>query len=235
MNPDTVFDFKDNKVIIMNDKKTLIIVTGGPGTGKSFTASRIAEEFPSLCVLSYDKIKEKDWDLFGFDNAADKARINAFSLEEFYLTLQKMMWEGSDILIEYPFSHRHRDRLWELIHRYDYQAVTVLLEADWKVVYDRFSGRSSKPARHPGHQTNHYHIEELAPSADKRASGHAGQVLPDAVPSFREFMDDINAKIYDIRLGETIRLNVTDFSTVSYPDLFHRIRAITTSGGTDGR
>ena len=64
-------------------QKTLIIVTGGPGTGKSYAAARIQHRFQDLVPLSYDSIKEKEWDRFGFDNAEQKARLNRFCLEEF--------------------------------------------------------------------------------------------------------------------------------------------------------
>ena len=202
----------------MSGNKNLLIVTGGPGTGKSTIAAHLAASFPWFTALSYDEIKEKEWDRFGFDNAEEKARLNAFSLEEFYLCLQKLMWEGKDILIEYPFNHRHRDRLWQLTHTYGYNCVTVLLEADWRVIYDRFARRAGQhsaagkraegpgAARHPGHQTNHYHIEENALSTAPSC---------DAVPSFEVFLDDVNAKIYDIRLGHTVRVDVTDFGAVS--------------------
>ena len=42
----------------------MIIVTGGPGTGKSYGAAKIEEEFEGLKKLSYDEIKEKNWDIF---------------------------------------------------------------------------------------------------------------------------------------------------------------------------
>ena len=38
--------------------------------------------------ISYDEIKEKNWDRFGFDNNRQKDRVNAWGLEEFYLTIQ---------------------------------------------------------------------------------------------------------------------------------------------------
>ena len=37
----------------------MIIVTGGPGTGKSYTAAKIEEMTEGLTKLSYDAVKEK--------------------------------------------------------------------------------------------------------------------------------------------------------------------------------
>lgn len=47
-----------------------------------------------IVKISYDEIKEKNWDIFGFDNEKQKDRLNWWSLEEFYLTIQKRMWEN---------------------------------------------------------------------------------------------------------------------------------------------
>lgn len=203
----------------LQQKKTLIIVTGGPGTGKSYAAKQLKEEIEDLDILSYDSVKEKEWDRFGFDNAAQKKRLNQFCLEEFYLTLQKMMWEGRTILIEYPFNHRHKDALAALIDQYQYQAITVYLYGDWPVIYKRGLNRDKQDNRHPGHLTNTYHIEQAVSPED---------IIPDAVLTYEQFRSDIDRKIYDIRLGATIPVDVTDFRKVNFQELFAKIHEIDT-------
>ena len=56
------------------NKRTLLIFTGGPGTGKSGTARRFLEYLGNedIVKISYDEIKEKNWDIFGFDNEKQK-------------------------------------------------------------------------------------------------------------------------------------------------------------------
>lgn len=198
----------------LQSEKTLVIVTGGPGTGKSYAARQIRDCFPELEVLSYDAIKEKEWDHFGFDNADQKARLNRFCLEEFYLTLQKMMWEKKSILIEYPFNFSHRDQLQFLITEYDYKSITVYLYGDWRVIYDRGISRDKNEPRHPGHLTNCYHIENYTGSED---------IVTDAMLSYEQFRADIDRKNYDIRLGTTIPVDVTDFTKVDFPDILIKI------------
>ncbi len=201
----------------LRHKDTVIIVTGGPGTGKSYAARRIQEAFPELTLLSYDVIKEQVWDRFGFDNAQQKDRVNRFSLEEFYLTFQKMMWQQKSILIEYPFNQRHKDQLCDLIAASGYHAVTLLLYGDWKIIYERGLTRNQTDQRHPGHLTNTYHKES-------RIS--AEHLIPDAVPSYEEFRADIDRKNYDIQIGETIRVDVTDFSRVDFEKITGQIATI---------
>lgn len=209
----------------LKNKHTVIIVTGGPGTGKSYAANQICENIQGLDALSYDKIKEIEWDRFGFDNAKQKDRLNWFSLEEFYLTLQKMMWEEKTILIEYPFYQRHRDQLAALIEQYQYTAITILLYGDWKVIYERGLNRDKdkENTRHPGHLTNTYHIEKAVSPED---------IIPDAMLTYEEFRADIDRKNYDIQLGTTIPVDVTDFSKVHFEDVFAKIAEIDAQSGS---
>ena len=62
----------------LENPRSIIIVTGGPGTGKSYAAARIRENICGLKVLSYDEIKEKNRDIFGFANKAQKEAVIIF-------------------------------------------------------------------------------------------------------------------------------------------------------------
>lgn len=195
-------------------KNTIIIITGGPGTGKSYAAERIYKAFPQLELLSYDEIKEKEWDRFGFDNMEQKDRVNRFALEEFYLTLQNMMRHKKSILIEYPFHQQHRKQLAEFIDAYNYHAITLLLYGDWKTIYGRGLTRNKTDNRHPGHLTSSYHREtDMSPQ----------NIIPDALLTYEEFRSDIDRKNYDIRLGTTLSLDVTDFSKTDFEKVFRQI------------
>lgn len=199
------------------DKRTIIIFTGGPGTGKSGTAKRFLDYLGDGRIekISYDEIKEKNWDRFGFDNNRQKARLNAWGLEEFYLTIQKSMWENKTILIEYPFYQRHKPKLKELINESHYSAATVFLYTDMQTVYRRGISRDQSSDRHPGHLLESYHIETYEPKM-------LNSVLRVAL-SYEEFTVGMAEKDYDISLGLRIPVDVTDFSTVNYQDIYHRI------------
>ncbi len=201
------------------NKRTLLIFTGGPGTGKSGTARRFLEYLGNedIVKISYDEIKEKNWDIFGFDNEKQKDRLNWWSLEEFYLTIQKRMWENRTILIEYPFYQRHKPKLEELIQESGYDAVTVYLYTDLETVYQRGARRDEEDDRHPGHLLTCYHKETFKPEMLHSVSRIA--------PGFEEFTAAIAHKQYNIDLGLDIPVDVTDFSTISYEDIYQKILA----------
>lgn len=199
------------------DPRTLIIFTGGPGTGKSGTAQRFLSylENDEIVKISYDAIKEKNWDEFGFDNEAQKDRLNWWSLEEFYLTIQKRMWEDKTILIEYPFYQRHKPKLQELLDEYSYSAVTICLYTDLDTVYRRGANRDEDDGRHPGHLLSSYHKETYTPEMLRSVTR--------IKPSFEEFAAGIAHKEYDIALGLDMQIDVTDFSLISYEEIYRRI------------
>lgn len=199
--------------------RTLIIFTGGPGTGKSGTAERFLDYLgdDEIQKISYDAIKEKNWDIFGFDNLQQKDRLNWWCLEEFYLTIQKKMWENRTILIEYPFYQRHKPKLEELIDASGYAAVTIYLYTDMETVYQRGVLRDHGEGRHPGHLLNTYHLETYTPEQLDSVSRIA--------PTYEEFVSGISKKEYNVALGLVIPIDVTDFANVDYEDIYRQIVA----------
>lgn len=202
---------------VFEDPRTILIVTGGPGTGKSSMAKGFLDysENDDIVSVSYDFFKEKEWDTFGFDNEVQKKRVNEFALEEFYLTLQKLMWEGRTILAEYPFYQYHRPKLKALIEESAYSAVTLYLYTDLLTAYERGIRRDGEGGRHPGHLLHRYHPgsfrPELLQSRDKKEL------------TFEEFKESIRDRDYDIALGRRIEVDVTDFSRVSFENVYQRI------------
>ncbi len=200
---------------IITEKKTIIIVTGGPGTGKSGTASRLLSRLGgSIVRVGYDEIKEKNWDAFGFDDATQKDQLNAWSLEELYLTLRKYMYEEETILTEYPYYQRHKPRLAELIDRYGYFAVTIYLYTDRDTVYQRAVKRDMTESRHPGHFLTSYHRDD--PDIEERLKQYRE-------PEEDVFFAAIRGKEYNICLGTDIPVDVTDFSKIPYSSIIEQI------------
>ena len=56
-------------------KKTLVLLAGYPGTGKSYLMRQIQEAYPTFQILSPDAYKEEMWDRYGFDTMEEKKPI----------------------------------------------------------------------------------------------------------------------------------------------------------------
>lgn len=192
--------------------KILIIVTGCPGSGKSTFAAQLSRRYPQLTAVSYDGVKEEFFDRYGFDNAKEKDELNARSLQEFYCRLDRLMNGGTPLLIEYPFCRKHRPALEQLLLRHGYHGVTILLTGDMQVLYQRGMERDHAAGRHPGHLLNTY---------------HKGMPLPPVLAAesmeFPQFLDQCREKDYNIALGETISVDVTDLQHPNYAPVFTRL------------
>jgi len=177
----------------------LLIVTGYPGSGKSHFAGSLLRAFPDLRSMSFDALKEVWWDRKGFDDADEKRALNDRCLEAFWRQLDEAMRGGEDILIEYPFCRKHVAALTRLIDQNGYRPVTVVLAGDPEALYNRFERRdAAAPDRHPGHLCDTYHKDGLQ--------------VPKKRQTLEEYARECRDKDYFINLGDTLTLDMTDFS-----------------------
>ena len=188
----------------LKQKKTIIIITGCPGSGKSRWADRIKKNIADIKLLSYDDIKEKNWDRFGFENAIDKDLLNKKSLDEFYQALDEEMKIGGPILIEYPFYERHRNSIIDLIEKYSYYPITLYLTGDLEIIYFRSLQRDSSGTRHSGHLLNSYNKNSstiFSPESETKLS-------------LEDFKKMCREKNYNIQIGKTFTLDVSNLSFI---------------------
>ena len=135
--------------------------------------------------------------------------------------MRRAMRNGESILLEYPFYQYHRPRLFELAKEYGYNVITVYLYGDSRVVYERSIHRDQGGKRHPAHLTDCYHKEDVRQDAPAAI---------DAVPDYEAFLKWLKERNYDIRLGYTITVNVTDFTKIDYGKIMDEITAHTGPG-----
>ena len=193
--------------------KTLVIVTGCPGSGKSSFAQRLSRAFPESRLYSYDRLKERYFDRCGFDNEEEKTRLNEQSLQEFYRILDREMAAGEPLIIEYPFCKKHESTLRDLTERHGYRAVTLLLTGELPVLYQRGVQRDQGAGRHPGHLLRRYHKGQPWP---------AGDLEP--VMDYASFAASCAEKDYNICVGKTLRVDVTDMDAVDTEALWKAVR-----------
>lgn len=193
-------------------KETIIIISGGPGTGKSRTAESLKKllKEDKIISLSYDDLKEAAWDDRGFDNEAEKKERNNEALLAFYDKIGEHMGKGDTLMIEYPFYQYHKGPLEELVERFNYDAITVYLYTDTKTAYERGIKRDGGN-RHPGHLLNHYHKETYHKGDEPLADRH--------FLTYEQFLDFIDGRDYNVSIGRTIAVDVTDFSKFSIEDI----------------
>lgn len=197
-------------------KQMLILLAGYPGTGKSYLANMLIERFPELQILSPDDVKEEYWDRYGFHDLKEKEELIKLSWQEYYKRMEDAFAKHKSLISDYPFSHKQRDQLESISSRHYCQVVTIRLVGDIGVLYERLRKRDLDNSRHLGHIVCCY--QKGMPIAHEDA---------DNLLTYEEFYRRCTERGYgEFALGETIELDVTDFSKVDYEAVFQRIKEI---------
>lgn len=194
-------------------KKSLILLAGYPGTGKTYLANLIIDHLPNVVLLSPDKFKEKNWDLSGFDTLAEKEVLIQKSWQEYYQAMEKAFKDQRSAISDYPFSDKQKDTLQRLCKIYDYQIITIRLTADLPVLFERQKQRDLMEDRHLGHIVKQYHKDNDVCNEEA-----------DNLLSYDEFIRRCTTRGYQyFSLGTLFEVDVTDFSQVDYSILLKEI------------
>ncbi|BDR61174.1 AAA family ATPase [Lactobacillus xylocopicola] len=197
-------------------KKTLLLLAGCPGTGKSYLGKLICKAIPDFFnETSIDFFKEKLYDEQGFNNIEEKKQLDDQAYSLFYQSIETLMEKGKSIISDYPFSYRQHDSLQRLANQYAFQVITITLTCDPDVLYQRQRQRDLDPDRHLGFIMNHFHQGDTLPDRTKM----------DIQKTKAEFEKFNKIRDYEnFSLGKTIFLNVSDFRKVEYDEVIVKVK-----------
>lgn len=194
--------------------KTIILLAGYPGTGKTYLGERIIEKQHSFMIVSQDDIKEYLFDKDGFNNAKEKQELIAKARKLYYENLEEKMKEGEMIITDYPFSDIQKPIFESLASKYSYQVITIRLVGDLDIIFKRRIARDLKTDRHLGHIVSCYHKGDELIDRSK-----ASELI-----TYDDFIKVCETKKYgEFELGHLIEVDMSDFSKVNYEELVSRV------------
>jgi len=118
----------------------LIVVSGLPGTGKSFFSRRLAERVP-LLVLESDALRKA---LFSLPSHSAGESLQLF--RTIHLLIEELLKDGISLVLDATnLSERFRERLYSIADRTNARLVMVLVEAPPEVVRQRLEDRAGDP------------------------------------------------------------------------------------------
>ena len=199
----------------MNMKKTLILLAGYPGTGKTYLSQLIQKKIGTFQEVSPDAIKERNWDIFGFDTLEEKESLIQLSWKEYYLEMEEWFKRSKNVVSDYPFSYKQHDQILKLINDYQYQVITVRLISDLNVLFERQKKRDLDATRHIGHIVLKYH------KGMKLENHNQADNLLTKEEFFHRCLD---RGYQSFSLGKLYEADVTDFSKVDYSTLLNNIK-----------
>lgn len=192
----------------------LIIVAGMPATGKSTVAAALAEVFP-YPILEKDNIKEVLFDTVGFENYPQKQKLDVAANGVLLHVLELMMKANASAIVVNNFDTESARELCKLMETYQPRSVTVFLNGDAQVLYERYVLRDNLHKRHLGHILQEHYPPHEGDSLDYTMTREEFDEK-----FFKRGMDQFRCP------GERIDLDMTDFGAVCVADVAEKIRAL---------
>ncbi len=161
---------------LMNRKKeksNILILQGGPATGKTTLGKRIAKEF-QFPYFSKDNIKELIFDFIGLpttpallnDNSIqnnsydeNEGKLSGMKMDEASVAILFQLIEAhiqvqKSCIIDGTFDEFHSSTFKKLKSKYFFFPIQIYCYADLDVLSQRYKKRAETRERHPGHFDN---------------------------------------------------------------------------------
>ena len=134
----------------------IIIHAVMPATGNSTLAAKLQEKF-GYPILEKDYIKEGLFDTLGFSCYAEKRALDVAANEVLLRWMGAMIEAGQSMIIDNNFDQQSAAKLKKLLQEHPCKCVTVFMNGDPQVLYERYVQRDSQGLRHLGHaMQTHY-------------------------------------------------------------------------------
>jgi predicted kinase len=122
-------------------KPAFIVVSGLPGTGKSYFCSKLAERLPFV-ILESDALRKT---LFPSPTYSPLESARLF--QAIHHLIESLLRRGISLILDATnLSERYRERLYNIADRLNARLILVRVEAPPEVVYQRLKGRAGDSA-----------------------------------------------------------------------------------------
>ncbi|MBN2540020.1 MAG: hypothetical protein JXB08_00690 [Bacilli bacterium] len=174
----------------------LIIVTGHLAALKTTISSRLGKDL-GILSLNKDHIKEILGDTIGFQNRQENLKLSNATFQLIQYLAEKNLMMNHDIIIESNFKQEELSVLKSSQIIANSDILTLFLTGNPDILYQRYQER--QPNRHPVHTST-------------------------GLMSFETFQSMIEEYKFDECLGETIKIDTTEFKENQYQLILNKIK-----------
>jgi predicted kinase len=120
-------------------KPTFIVVSGLPGTGKSYFSSKLAQRLP-FAILESDALRKI---LFPSPSYSPGESSRLFRV--LHHIIERLLRQGIPLILDATnLSEQFRERLYNIADRLDVKLILVRVEAPQQMVYERLKSRQEE-------------------------------------------------------------------------------------------
>jgi len=113
-----------------------IVVSGLPGTGKSYFSSKLAERLPFI-ILESDTLRKVLFPSPSYSSAESSRLFRAI-----HLLIERLLKRGVPVILDATnLSERNRERLYSIADRLDVKLILARLETSPQIVHERLKAR----------------------------------------------------------------------------------------------
>ncbi len=143
----------------------LIVVSGLPGTGKSYFCSQLAERLPVI-ILESDALRKAL-----FPSPSYSAQESSRLFRACHILIERLLKKGTSLIFDATnLSEHNREHLYSIAERLDVKLILVRVEAPPDVVYQRLKARGEDSQNKSDADWTVY--RRMKPSVDKIRRNH---------------------------------------------------------------
>ena len=165
---------------------TFIVVSGLPGTGKSYFCSQLAERLPFI-ILESDTLRKAL-----FPSPSYSLQESSRLFRAVYLLIRKLLERGMPVILDATnLSERHREHLYSIADRLGVKLILVRVEAPPQVVHERLKTRMENSEGRSDADWEVY--QRMKPTVQKiRRNHYAVDTSKDITPVLEKIVREVN-------------------------------------------
>ena len=169
-------------------KPAFIVVSGLPGTGKSYFCSKLAERLPFV-ILESDALRKT---LFPSPiySVPESSRL----FQAIHHLIEELLKRGIPLILDATnLSERYRERLYNIADRLNAKLILVRVEAPPEVIYQRLKARSEEINSESSSDADWAVFQKMKPTVQKISRNHfAVDTSRDITPVLDKIVREVN-------------------------------------------
>ena len=169
-------------------KPAFIVVSGLPGTGKSYFCSKLAERLPFI-ILESDALRKTLFSSPTYNSPESSQLFRAI-----HHLIEALLRRGIPLILDATnLSEQYRERLYNIADRLNVKLILVRVEAPPDVVYERLKARSEQTNSKSISDADWTVFQKMQPTVQKiRRNHYAVDTSRDITPVLDKIVREVN-------------------------------------------